>query len=108
VIIPQANAGDLMVREDVVDACREGSFRVFAVGTIHEALEVLTGRPAGVRGADGRYPDGTLLALAVERARDYWRKAAEGTDDHETGGQVDQEDAEPMPRAQDPDRVAGQ
>ena len=47
VIIPEANAGDLMVREDVVDACREGSFRIFAVQTIHEALEVLTGMPAG-------------------------------------------------------------
>ncbi|MGB2984311.1 MAG: ATP-binding protein, partial [Phycisphaerae bacterium] len=102
VIIPEVNAGDLMVREDVADACREGSFRIFAVQTIHEALEVLTGMPAGKHGADGRYPENTLLALAVERARDYWRKAAERTDNHERRRRPDEDDAEPMPPAKAP------
>ncbi len=108
VIIPQANAGDLMVREDVVDACREGSFHIFAVQTIHEALEVLTDMPAGRQGTDGRYRDNTLLALAVERARDYWKKAAERTDDHDRRGQADHENAEPMPPAERPSDLPGQ
>ena len=108
VIIPEVNAGDLMVREDVVDACREGSFRIFAVQTIHEALEVLTGTPAGRQGADGRYPDNTLLALAVERARDYWRKAAERTDDHERRRQPGEENSEPMRPAKAPNGLPGE
>ena len=108
VIIPEANAGDLMVREDVVDACREGVFRIFAVQSIHEALEVLTGIPAGAQGADGRYPDNTLLALAVERARDYWRKAAERSDDREKRRQPDVENAEPMPPARAPNGLPGE
>ena len=108
VIIPQANAGELMVREDVVDACREGSFRIFAVQTIHEALEVLTGMPAGMQGADGRYPDKTLLALAVERARDYWRKAAERTDAHERGRQPDEGNAEPQLPSKVPNGLPGE
>ena len=107
VIIPHANARDLMVREDVLDACREGKFRVFAVQAIHEALEVLTGMPAGRQGADGRYPDNTLLALAVERARDYWKKAAERTDDHDRRGSMDEENAEPAPPGMDQDEPAG-
>ena len=98
----EANAGDLMVREDVVDACREGSFRIFAVQTIHEALEVLTGMPAGAQGDDGRYPDSTLLALAVERARDYWRKAAERGDDHDRRKGSDEENTQPTPPAEGP------
>jgi len=75
VIIPQANAGDLMLREDVVEAAREGRFHVYAVETVHEALALLSGMPAGVQDAEGRYAEGTLLALAVQRAREYWQKA---------------------------------
>ncbi|HUU96434.1 MAG TPA: ATP-binding protein [Phycisphaerae bacterium] len=75
VIIPQANAGDLMLREDVVEAAREGTFHVYGVKTVHEALELFTGMPAGELGAAGRYPDGSLFALAVQRAREYWLKA---------------------------------
>ena len=108
VIIPEVNSGDLMVREDVVDACREGSFRIFAVQTIHEALEVLTGMPAGTQGDGGRYPDNILLALAVERARDYWRKAAERSDDHERRRQPDQGTAEPQPPAKAPNDLPGE
>ena len=46
VIIPEANAGDLMLRPDVVEACAEGRFHVWAVSTVQEALEVF-GVPAG-------------------------------------------------------------
>jgi ATP-dependent Lon protease len=72
VIIPKANAGDLMLREDVVAACERGAFHVYAVDTIHGALELLTGVPAGER-VNGHYPEGTLLDKAVERAEAYWR-----------------------------------
>jgi predicted ATP-dependent protease len=76
VVIPASNAEDLMLRHDVVEACREGRFCVHAVQTVHEALELLTGRPAGERDERTGYPQGTLLATAVKRARDYWLKAA--------------------------------
>jgi lon-related putative ATP-dependent protease len=77
VIIPKANAGDLMIREDVVEACAAGSFHVYTVETVQEALELLTGMPAGTRDARGRYPaKGTVLGNAVERAHEYWLKAA--------------------------------
>jgi ATP-dependent Lon protease len=76
VIIPQANRGVLMLRPDVVEACEAGRFHVYAVETIHQALELLTGRPAGYVDSQGQYPEHTLLRLAVNRARDYWRMAA--------------------------------
>jgi hypothetical protein len=65
-----------MLREEVVKACGEGRFRVHGVATIHEALELLTDMRAGTRDAESRYPEGTLLAIAVKRARDYWQMAA--------------------------------
>lgn len=77
VIIPRSNAQDLMLRPNVVDACRAGRFHVFAVDTIHEALELLTGVSTGAL-RDGRYEKGTLLARAVERAHDFWQRSKVG------------------------------
>ncbi len=76
VIIPGANAGDLMLREDVVEACAADQFHIHAVDTVQDALECLTEMPAGVRDAAGWYPQGTLLGLAVLRAWEYWLKAS--------------------------------
>jgi predicted ATP-dependent protease len=78
VIIPRANVIDLMLRIDVVEACRRDQFHILAVDTIEEAIELFCGVPAGVRREDGTYPPGTLLATAVERAHEFWRMAKEG------------------------------
>jgi len=78
VLIPKANAGDLMLRDDVVEECGRGGFHVYAVDTVQEALEVLTGRPAGYRSPGGQYPEGSLLRIAVDRARDFWLRASRG------------------------------
>ncbi|MHC4959700.1 MAG: Lon protease family protein [Planctomycetota bacterium] len=75
VIIPHSNAGDLMLRPDVQAACADGRFRIYAVKTIQEALEIFTGVPAGTRDPRGEYPAGTLLATAVEKALDFWMKS---------------------------------
>ncbi|MBU0617362.1 MAG: AAA family ATPase, partial [Planctomycetes bacterium] len=77
VIIPRANAGDLVLREDVVDACVAEQFRVYAVETAQQALELFTSMPAGQRDDSAKYPDGTLLGLAVQRAHEYWLKAVQ-------------------------------
>ena len=70
-----------MLRPDVVKACEAERFHVYAVETIHQALELLTGHPAGHRSPQGQYPAHTLLHLAVHRARDYWRMAAASSTD---------------------------
>jgi predicted ATP-dependent protease len=78
VIIPKANAGDLMLREDVVAAVAEGRFHVYAVERVEEALAVLADVAIGERDGDGRYPEDTLLGLAERRAFEYWLMAANG------------------------------
>jgi ATP-dependent Lon protease len=75
VLIPRTNAGDLMLREEVVEACRNEMFAVYAVGTVQEALEVLTGQPAGETDATGAYPADSLLGLAQQRAAEFWQKS---------------------------------
>jgi predicted ATP-dependent protease len=67
VLIPEANARHLMLRPDVVEAVRAERFHVYTITTVDEGLALLTGREAGERGADGRFPDGSVNA-AVESA----------------------------------------
>lgn len=71
VIIPRANLRNLMLHREVVDAVRAGRFHVWAVDTIDQGIELLSGRPAGQRGPDGSYPEGTVNALVDERLAEY-------------------------------------
>lgn len=72
VIIPTANVRDLMLRYDVVDACRRGEFHVHAVDRIEAALSLFTGKDCGVADQHGNYPDGTLFGIAMQRVRAFW------------------------------------
>ncbi|MEL7497537.1 MAG: ATP-binding protein [Planctomycetota bacterium] len=74
VVIPKSNAGDLMLRHDVLEASRDGKFHVYAVDNIYDAIALMTGVEAGQVGEDGSYPDGTLLALAHDQVETYWRR----------------------------------
>jgi hypothetical protein len=64
-----------MLRQEVVEAVREGRFQIYAIETIDQGIEILTGIPAGERDASGKFPDGTvnhrvearLIELAEQR-----------------------------------------
>ena len=73
VIIPRANRKDLMLRRDVVRACRDGKFHVYAVDRIEDALELFTGIPCGTHEAHGV---GTIIGRALERVRTFWEAGA--------------------------------
>lgn len=76
IILPAANRRNLMLREDVVQACAEGRFHIYCVEHITEALELFTGVPCGALDEDGHYAEGTLLARAMLRATEYWRRVS--------------------------------
>lgn len=76
VVIPRTNVKNLMLHPEIVEAAEAGKFHIYAVSTVHEALEIFTGWEAGTAGADGTYPEGTLLHRAVEKAHAYWKMAA--------------------------------
>ncbi len=77
VIVPAANLQDLMLHQEIVAAVAETRFSIWAVDHVDQAIQVLTGTPAGVRSPDGDYPAGTLhhavqsrlTQLATELAR---------------------------------------
>ncbi len=67
VIIPKSNVVHLMLREDVVQAVKRKHFHVYAVETIDEGIEILTGMPAGERGADNLFPEGSINRRVEDR-----------------------------------------
>ncbi len=67
VMIPHQNVKNLMLRDDVVEAVREGKFHIYAVKTIDEGLEILTGTAAGEVDAAGAFPEGTVNRLIADR-----------------------------------------
>ncbi len=60
VIIPRDNVKHLMLRDEVTQAVREGSFTVYAVHDIDEALTILTGVDAGKRNENGQFPKNSV------------------------------------------------
>jgi len=67
VLIPESNVRHLMLREDVIEACKAGTFAVYPVATIDQGIALLTGRPAGVRDAGGSYPEGSVYRAVEDR-----------------------------------------
>jgi lon-related putative ATP-dependent protease len=65
VLIPASNVCHLMLRQDVVDAVRGGRFQVWAVHTVDEALELLTGAVAGEADLHGEWPDPSSINARV-------------------------------------------
>jgi len=70
VIIPAANIRNLMLHEDVTEAAAQGKFHIYAVSTVDEGIELLTGIPAGQRRNDGRFPKGTINYLVDRRLKE--------------------------------------
>jgi predicted ATP-dependent protease len=67
VLIPAANVKHLMLRRDVIEAVRNGQFRIYPVSSIDEGIEFLTGIPAGARNAEGIFPEGSINARVEVR-----------------------------------------
>lgn len=73
VIIPRTNVADLMLREDVLQAVEDGKFTIYAVDTVDDGIEILTGVKAGVIDKNGNYPKGSVN-FAVQQGLSHFYK----------------------------------
>lgn len=76
VIIPRTNIGNLMLRSDVVQAVEEGKFTIYAIDTIDDGIEILTGLKAGKLNTKGEYPKGTINYLVQQSLKQYYEDYA--------------------------------
>src|SRR5579884_272919 len=74
VIVPHQNVRNLMLRDEVVTAVREGRFHIWAVRTVDEGIEILTGLPAGTPDAEGAYPPGSVNGRVAARLAELARR----------------------------------
>ncbi|OGD44587.1 ATP-dependent protease [Candidatus Bathyarchaeota archaeon RBG_16_57_9] len=77
VVIPESNVKNLMLKEEVVEAIKDGKFSVYPVKTIDEGIEALTGVPAGKMNEDGSWPEGTINSLAQKKLDELAKIAKE-------------------------------
>ncbi len=90
VMIPESNVQNLMLKEEVVVAVKEGKFHMYSVKTINEGIEVLTGVNAGERREDGTFEEGTVNYRVNERLKDMAEKLR-GFAPAEAGGKTKEE-----------------
>ena len=74
VLIPVSNVHNLMLRNDVVEAVRQGLFSIIPVSDVDEGIEILTGIPAGKLDTTGKYPPDTINGMAVARLNEMAEK----------------------------------
>lgn len=60
VMIPKTNIRNLMLKNEVIEAVKDGVFHVYAIENVEEGIEILTGIEAGQKDDLGEYPEGTL------------------------------------------------
>jgi len=77
VMIPESNVQNLMLKEEIVEAAKEGKFRIYPIKTIDEGIEVLTGVKAGERQKDGTFEEGTVNYRVDKRLRQMAEKLRE-------------------------------
>ena len=70
-MIPVQNVKNLQLSEEVVDSVRNGLFTIYAISTIDEGIEVLTGVPAGKRDKEGKFSAGSINSLVYEKLKKY-------------------------------------
>ena len=71
VIIPIQNVNNLQLSDEIVDAVKNKQFHIYAISTIDEGIELLTGVPAGKKDKEGNFPAGTVNYLVYEKLKKY-------------------------------------
>ncbi len=70
VIIPKRNMKNLMLRDEVIEAVKAKKFHIYAVDTIDEGIEILTGVKAGKKIKNGEWEPGTVYYLVQKRLKE--------------------------------------
>jgi predicted ATP-dependent protease len=77
VMMPESNVQNLMLKEEILDAVKEKKFHIYAVSTIDEGIENLTGIKAGVKRKDGTFEKDTVNDRVDKRLREIAEKLKE-------------------------------
>ncbi len=71
VIIPKQNIRNLHLSDEIIEAVKDKKFHIYAITTIDEGIEILTGVPAGKRNKEGKFPAGSVNYLVQEKLKKF-------------------------------------
>lgn len=77
VVMPIQNVQNLNLSDEIINSVKEGKFHIYAISTIDEGIEILTGVPAGKKNKEGKFPAGTIKYLAYEKLKRYSENSKE-------------------------------
>ncbi|MFD0914807.1 Lon protease family protein [Pseudahrensia aquimaris] len=84
VLIPAANVKHLMLKQEVVDAAKAGSFGIYPMESVSDAIALLTGEDVGERDKDGAFPTNTInfrIEAKLRHFSDLQRKQQRGEEE---------------------------
>ena len=73
VIIPRTNVVNLMLKDEVIEAVENGLFNIYAIDTVDDGIELLTGMPAGRPDKKGQYPKGSVNYYVQQNLMEYYK-----------------------------------
>lgn len=73
VLIPHQNVQNLMLKDEVIEAVEGGNFHVYAVKTVEEGIEILTGMSAGEMNECGAYEENTLYQKVTDKLQHFMK-----------------------------------
>jgi predicted ATP-dependent protease len=76
-MIPQSNVQNLMLKEEILDAVKNGKFHIYAISTIDQGIETLTGVKAGAKRKDGTFEKDSVNDKVDKRLREMAEKLRE-------------------------------
>ncbi len=77
VIIPAQNIKDLVLKNKVIEAVKNGKFHIYPILSVDEGIEILTGVKAGKKGSRGKYPQNTVYGKVYKKLKTYYEKSIE-------------------------------
>lgn len=91
VIIPKQNVINLHLNDEIIDMVRKGKFHIWAISTIDEGIEILTGIPAGKKNKNGKYSKGSINYLVYEKLKKYSKSNKNKKEEQEEKGKENKE-----------------
>jgi predicted ATP-dependent protease len=69
IIIPSSNVKHLMLKDEVLKAVKNKTFNIYAIESVNEGLEILTGKVSGTKDASGHFPKKSINYLVEEKLK---------------------------------------
>ena len=71
VIIPVSNVKDLVLKEEVIEAVKNGSFHIYPITHINEGIELLMQFPAGEKNETGEFPHDCVHGKVYQKLKEF-------------------------------------